>query len=540
MKSSKQRHIHRQLAVSVFSAALLIAALTAALFFAIELKRANLRAEVMLNQLLDTVENTAAIAAYSGNREVGADVLRGLLRNDIVHGATLRSDQGLTLRQARDEEFPAAGEVVRALRSPFGQGESIGTLSVRGSERVILHEARHSALVGALNSTAVIAITALILLFTVRASLSRPLLKVSNTLHAIRAGRQARLEPLSGHGLDELGQLVDDINGLLDTVEGNFAEERRLHREIQAVERQLRNIFETTSAGIFVLDGEGRLRTANPTLGRVLVLPARAPKALKGWDFPALAFADPAQFRDLMRQAEERRQAVAMDLALKPRESGEAAGWVHCLLSRQTDPDGGVHFEGVVYDITERRALELQAKHEADHDLLTGLYRRQAAERELARLLAGGPGGGGPTALLLVDLDDFKRINDTHGHSAGDTVLVEVARRLKANVRPCDIAARLGGDEFMIALVNCASPERACEIARCLVADLVQPISLDSGTTDRVGASVGIAIHDARHPTLHSLFEMADRAMYEVKRRGKNGFGVAGPDGRVVVERVAG
>lgn len=540
MSSRKRRYLHRQLAVSVFWAALLIAALTSAVFFAIEFKRANDRTQVMLNQLLDTVENTAAIAAYSGNREVAVDVLRGLLRNDIVHEAAIRSDQGLDLRQTRLNGLQVGDMVTRSLHSPFGAGEAIGSLSVAACEMVIFYEASHSALVGALNACAVIAVTALILLFMVRSSLSRPLLKVSNTLHAIRAGRKERLEALPRHDSDELGQLVDDINILLETVESNFAEERRLHHEIQAVERQLRNIFETTSAGIFMLDEAGHLQTANPTLERVLRLPVSGAETLRGRDFATLAFAVPEQFLDLLRRAGARHQPVAMDLALKEGGAdGAESGWVHCLLSRQAGAEGEVRFEGVVYDITERRALELRVKHEADHDLLTGLYRRQAAERELAKLLEGESSQGlKPTVLLLVDLDDFKQVNDTHGHRAGDAALAEVARRLKANVRPSDIVARIGGDEFMIVLVDCPSPERACEIARRLVSDLIQPIALGSGRTGRVGASIGIAVHDGRHSSLQDLFEVADRAMYAVKRRGKIGFGVAGVDGNIQVERL--
>jgi diguanylate cyclase (GGDEF)-like protein/PAS domain S-box-containing protein len=410
----------------------------------------------------------------------------------------------------------------------------VGTLALVPEERFIHREARYGAVMSAINSAAVIGLTALLLLVLVRASLSRPLLKVSHTLHAIKAGEKERLEPLPGHRDDELGQLVHDINGLLDTVQAQFEEERRLRREIQAVERQLRGIFETTSAGMFVLDEAGRLRTANPTLGRALGLCGVAPEDLPRRDFPVLAFAEPNRFRKLMRRAEQNGQTVAAGLRLQVHAECPAA-WVHCLLPRRVDGSGTGRFEGVVYDITERRELEIQVRHEADHDALTGLYRRQAAERELGRLLERAPDGESLHAVLLPDLDNFKFVNDNHGHAAGDAVLVETARRLKFCVRSSDIVARLGGDEFAIVLVNCVPVERA----RDIVAAITRPILLDSGRSARVGISIGIAIHDERRPTtMAARFEAADLAMYEVKRQGKNGFALAGADGAVVVEKV--
>jgi diguanylate cyclase (GGDEF)-like protein/PAS domain S-box-containing protein len=538
MTPRKPRYLHRQMVISVFRAAVLFMVLTSLISYVAEFRRASEKNRIMLNQLLDTVENTATIAAYSGNRVIGEDVLRGLLRNDIVHEVRLRSDQGLDLHLVRDGEAPGQTGVVRPLRSPFGAGDPIGSLGVVPEAGVIFREARDGALMGALNSAAVIGLTALMLLGLVRTSLSRPLLKVSNTLHAIKAGEKDRLAPLPGHGDDELGQLVRDINGLLDTVQAQFEEERRLRHDIQAVERQLRDIFETTSAGIFLLDGAGRLRTANPTLGRVLGLCHVAPEALAGRDFPVLAFAEPDRFHELMSLAEANGQTVAADLPLPPRGDCPAAGWVHCLLSRHADAEGAIRYEGVVYDITERRALELKVRHEADHDSLTGLYRRRAAERELMRLLKTRAGQS-PPVLMLLDLDNFKFINDTHGHAAGDAVLAETARRLKACVHGDDIVARLGGDEFAIVLVNCAPAERALGIAGDIVAAVTRPIRLGAALTGRVGISIGIAVHDERRISMAALFESADLAMYEVKRRGKNGFGLDGPDGIVEVEMMA-
>jgi len=535
MNVSKKRYLYHKLAKSVFWVALIFALLTSALFFLLEFKRSSEKTVIMINQLLDTVESTAAVAAYSNNSNIGEDVLKGLLRNDIVHEARLSNLQSLQLRETRNTEVPRQVAVIRILHSPFGDAEVIGRLTIIPEAQYTLVEARHSALFSALNSSVLIGLTALIVLLLVRSSLSQPLMKVSDTLHAIKAGEQERLEPLQHNKNDELGQLVNDINALLGTLQEKFKTEHTLREEIEIIEQQLRNIFETTSAGIFLLDEEGKLLTANPTLSRVIRQPDLSPEQLLGQNFPELAFAEPELMRDLMRVAAVQNQTVAQDLRLINIGGGPA--WVHCLLSLQATSLRGLCFEGVVYDITERIRAETSIRHEADHDSLTGLLRRQAAERELLRLINNRMDKE-VAPVLLLDLDYFKEINDTYGHDAGDRVLVEVAGRFKNCVRTSDIVARLGGDEFLIIIVNCEPPEYARTIARDIVLAISAPIHLSPTLTVQLGVSIGMVIESGSGQTLHELFKAADQAMYEVKRQGRNGFAVILEDGTIEVETI--
>lgn len=531
MNAGKKRYLYHKLAKSVFWVALLFSLCTSLLLFITEFRRSSEKTVLMINQLLDTVENTAAVAAYSNNRSIGEDVLAGLLRNDIIHEAKLDSTLGLALSQARGTDVPRQAEISRTLYSPFGDGEVIGRLSATPEAQYNLLEARHSALFSALNSSALIGLTALVVLLMVRSLLSRPLMKVSDTLHAIMAGEQERLEPMPGNH-DELSQLVEDINGLLETLQEKFQSEHALRMEIEAIEQQLRNIFETTSAGIFVLDAAGRLKTANPTLSKVIAQDRLSTEAMLGRDFAELAFADPDRLRELIRLAQERKQTVARDLRLK-----NLSRWVHCLLSLQSSAAAGKGFEGVVYDITERVAAETSIRHEADHDSLTGLLRRQAADRKLLSLMRGQRDRDDALVLCLLDLDRFKAINDTHGHDAGDRVLVEVAERFQSCVRASDIVARLGGDEFLIGLVNCASLEYIRQIAGDIVTSIGRPIQLGPQLRVEVGVSIGICMERDSEQTLESMYKAADRAMYEVKRQGRNGFAMALADGTITVER---
>jgi diguanylate cyclase (GGDEF)-like protein/PAS domain S-box-containing protein len=536
MNIVKKRYLYHKLAKTVFWVALLFALLTSALFFVIEFNRSSEKTVIMINQLLDTVESTAAVAAYSNNSNIGEDVLNGLLRNDIVHEARLSNLQSLQLAKTRNTAVPRQDEIIRILHSPFGDGEVIGRLVIIPEAQYNLIEARHSALFSALNSSVLIGLTALIVLRIVRSSLSQPLMKVSDTLHAIKAGEQERLKPLPRNKDDELGQLVDDINGLLGTLQVKFTDEHNLRKEIENIEQQLRNIFETTSAGIFLLDDGGKLLTANPTLSRVIKLPDLSPKDLQGQNFPELAFAEPELMRDLMRIAAEQNQTVAQDLRLINRGGGHA--WVHCLLSLQVTSLSDLCFEGVVYDITDRITAETSIRHEADHDSLTGLFRRQAAEREILRLINNRTNKDNAPVLFLLDLDYFKEINDTHGHHAGDRVLVEAASRFKKCLRATDIVARLGGDEFLIVIVNCAAPEYAQKIARDIVVAISKPIELSSSVNVRLGVSIGVVMDDGLGKTLEELFKSADQAMYEVKRQGRNGFAMILADGSIELEKI--
>jgi diguanylate cyclase (GGDEF)-like protein len=170
--------------------------------------------------------------------------------------------------------------------------------------------------------------------------------------------------------------------------------------------------------------------------------------------------------------------------------------------------------------LAERDDLAARLRHQAFHDGLTGLPNRALYSERLDGALAQ-PGG---VAVMLVDLDDFKLVNDAWGHAAGDALLCEIADRLRACVRPSDTVARLGGDEFAVLL--CHQPgDDPGTIAGRIVAAVEAPVPVDGGSA-RVGASVGIAVSHAAADG-EALLREADHAMYEVKRAGKGSFAIA-------------
>lgn len=173
----------------------------------------------------------------------------------------------------------------------------------------------------------------------------------------------------------------------------------------------------------------------------------------------------------------------------------------------------------------ERELLE-RTKHMASHDGLTGLPNRALTMDRLAVALASARRNGAMVALLFVDLDGFKAVNDTLGHDAGDIVLKEVAGKLRSCVRETDTVARFGGDEFVIVLTEVKAKAAATKVARKVIESLSRPIPLD-GEEATVGASIGIALYPDHGKTPETLLEQADSAMYAVKRRGKNDYRLA-------------
>ena len=188
------------------------------------------------------------------------------------------------------------------------------------------------------------------------------------------------------------------------------------------------------------------------------------------------------------------------------------------------DADGQfVGYHGVSRDITERRLAEDSIRHLATHDTLTGLPNRALFLDELGLSMCAARREGQQLALLFVDLDHFKIINDTLGHDAGDLLLAQMAKSLRDCLRPSDLVARLGGDEFVVLLRHPAGRHEAAVVARKLLHAVTQPLSL-KGQECRVSASVGICIFPDNAGDEASLMKGADIAMYEAKREGRNAF----------------
>ena len=175
----------------------------------------------------------------------------------------------------------------------------------------------------------------------------------------------------------------------------------------------------------------------------------------------------------------------------------------------------------VARDVTRERELTRQMSHRATHDALTGLVNRDEFERRLGRVLESAANSGSQHALGFLDLDGFKRVNDTCGHLAGDSLLRELSAVLRRRIRGRDTVARLGGDEFGILLEHC-TPERAAHIAEQVRKDIGDHQFVCDTQAHRVGASIGIVPVSGGYAAPGEVMQAADSACYEAKRRGGN------------------
>lgn len=178
-----------------------------------------------------------------------------------------------------------------------------------------------------------------------------------------------------------------------------------------------------------------------------------------------------------------------------------------------------------VQDNTEEQ-MQQALYNMAIHDPLTGAFNKRYLAERIDQEVAFAWRRGRPLSLIILDLDRFKAVNDTHGHDTGDALLAEVATRLRACVRETDTVARMGGDEFTVLLTDLTADPDASMVARRMLDILAAPFDLD-GTRCRIGASIGIASYPDHAEDLDALMAAADGAMYAVKRSGKNEMRVA-------------
>ncbi len=316
---------------------------------------------------------------------------------------------------------------------------------------------------------------------------------------------------LLGGGIGVLTALALWRLGRLD------AERHRAQSAAVASEARLRVLLENAADVIAIVDAAGRVTYVSPAVGSLLGLD---PADVLG--HRALAVVDPDDRGPLLRAltaAGTSTTGGVTDTDVRLRHADGTTRWVEAKVSGRVNAPG---VEGWVVDlreVTDRKLLEEELRHRAGTDALTGLVNRAGFWQRLTRATADLDPAS-PPAVLFVDLDGFKAVNDTLGHAAGDQLLVAVAGRLTAAVRTGDCVARLGGDEFAV-LLGTADDARVRWVADRLLQRLREPVGLD-GSSVTVTASVGGTLAVAGD-TPESLLHRADTAMYAAKRDGKDG-----------------
>ncbi|MGZ4998278.1 MAG: putative bifunctional diguanylate cyclase/phosphodiesterase, partial [Methylobacter sp.] len=203
--------------------------------------------------------------------------------------------------------------------------------------------------------------------------------------------------------------------------------------------------------------------------------------------------------------------------------------------------DGAVtHYVGTHIDITERKAAEEQIKQLAFYDPLTQLPNRRLLQERLKHGIDVERRDGKQLALLMLDLDRFKSVNDSMGHLAGDELLQQAAKRITNRLRDVDMVARLGGDEFIVLLEDIAHPEDAARVAEDIIADLSKPFCVDQGEDIQISVSIGISLYPQHGGNPELLMDHADTALYQAKDAGRSCFAYFSEDLTIAArERIA-
>ena len=314
--------------------------------------------------------------------------------------------------------------------------------------------------------------------------------------------------------------VLSDGRWLIVSIARDIRAELAAEQALRRREEEFRAVAENAPDGIMRFDPELRCLYVNEALAKTAGHPVSffigrplaqfgIPEDLTG----ALSAA--------LRRALDTGDTQAIDFAFAgPR--GERH--YHARIAPERGRDGRpVSVIGISRDITERRRFEAHIQHLASHDKLTGLPNRALLGDRVEQAILQARRAHGSLALLFIDLDQFKLVNDSFGHAAGDALLVEVAERLKQTVREGDTVARLGGDEFVILLTNLAHAEDSAVVARKIAQALERPIALDSGELGVTG-SIGISLYPEDGDSLDALLQCADAAMYRAKDAGRNAF----------------
>ena len=290
--------------------------------------------------------------------------------------------------------------------------------------------------------------------------------------------------------------------------------QRAIREQERAATERFETAFDAAPIGMALVAPDRSILRANRSLCELL--------GYSEADLQTRTFADITHPDDLASDAHDVDRIVSGEIERYTKEKRyfHADGhviWVNLSVAVvRHDDDSPQRFISQIEDISERKGLEASLNHLAHHDALTGLWNRRRFEEALQQQVARCRRYGEQAAFLMIDLDDFKAVNDGYGHAVGDALLQAIAAELTARVRGSDALGRLGGDEFVV-LLNTVTPDQAAALAGELEAAITATTVEARGTHVCVGASIGVTFMDQHVKTAHDVFVASDNAMYAAK-----------------------
>ncbi|MDO3722012.1 EAL domain-containing protein [Marinobacter sp. chi1] len=320
--------------------------------------------------------------------------------------------------------------------------------------------------------------------------------------------------------MDELGQVTDAINQMRERLHEDVKRQERDAAEI----RKFSKVIEQSPSSVLICDRQWRIEFANH---KFMQLTGYKPESIRGRHPGSL---DPSAFNSRENQQlwqsirlQVQRVGVWQGEVNSTRKNGERF-WEQLIVTPIKDNEGNTSgFLILGEDISIRKRYEQQLLRQANYDVLTGLPNRMLALDRLKLALAQAQRERSMVGVMFLDLDNFKHINDTLGHDAGDSLLVEAARRISSCLRGTSTVARLGGDEFLVILPGLPEKESADQVAERILQTFTPPYVLN-GQEVFVTTSIGIATFPDDSKNCGTLLQHADAAMYQAKHKGKSAF----------------
>lgn len=355
------------------------------------------------------------------------------------------------------------------------------------------------------------------------------LFDTAGTLQATRSERETEALHSYGHRL-QVGVRCSPLTGSKEPrftlILNDIGRRKGLERRLREAESRYRELVETAQDIVWTLDTDGRLTYVNRACNHVY---GYQPGSMLGHSLHEFRSPDhPPRDQEAIEELLHGRDSVQFETVHL-----DAEGKPHFLginARSHKDPAGFVtHVSGMTRDITEQKAFQHQLSYNAEHDPLTGLFNRNYFQEELERTVARVARSGTSCALLYIDLDQFRYINDTLGHAAGDRLLVDIGAILSAHVREGDLLARFGGDEFTLLLynINAGDVISVADNFRTLCDEYTFN---ENGRSWNVTASIGIAMIDRTSQSAEEVLSHADLACNLAKQQGRNRINLYNPD----------
>jgi diguanylate cyclase (GGDEF)-like protein/PAS domain S-box-containing protein len=477
-----------------------------------------------IDELLSAVESMAKIACFTGDQTLANEVGRGLVTKQSIASVRIVADNRTLSEIGRGTARKGDPILVsRPLFSPFNKTIQVGEIVVTAnSDFIQTSAAEYSSFFATLLLLEVIAVTAAVA-FVILHIVVRPITRFADDLRLIEGRSETRVPLPRGHESNELGLLARAFNRMIDSMADLLDKEHAMRKEIAGSELRFRTLAENSPDIIARYGTNLRLTFANPAYARETGIPlVRALDVNRNERLDWLPTMPLEQYRARLHRVIATGMPDCMCWEWRSATGQDICHEIYVVAEYAAD-GSAVGALAIGRNITERKLAERQLCHQATHDALTGLPNRALLKDRLEHAVASAHRHARRAALIFIDLDNFKDVNDSLGHDIGDELLKLVAERMRSVLRDSDTVARLGGDEFVILIEESHGGHDLDAVVQKVFEALSLPCII-GGHRLYPGASLGIATYPEDGNDAETLMRNADTAMYVAKAEGRNHY----------------